>query len=251
MRQSPPIPSPEKAASPSHGSNGGSREAADAIAALEDAWTACADLFDTWSATRRASITTLEAELLFCLLGGFGVAYEHNRSAAEVLDPLKPFEPSRSDEELGAILFTELERPQFEPRRSDGALRRYRFPRRKAELIVSARQWLRQRPRLISSFAAAATGADRRAIMCTCPGVGPKTASWLLRNIGLGNDVAIIDTHLIRALRSAGRVNELKLPRDYALAESAFLAWCRELDASPAAFDLFVWEWQRGGLRVP
>ena len=30
--------------------------------------------------------------------------------------------------------------------------------------------------------------------------------------------------------------------------ETAFLDWCRELSAPPAAFDLFIWELQRGDL---
>jgi hypothetical protein len=38
------------------------------------------------------------------------------------------------------------------------------------------------------------------------------------------------------------------MPRDYEAVEQAFLMWCHELDAAPAAFDLFVWEWQRGTL---
>jgi thermostable 8-oxoguanine DNA glycosylase len=71
-----------------------------------------------------------------------------------------------------------------------------------------------------------------------------------LRNIGLGDDLAIVDVHLLRALRSAGRVPDVKLPRDYELAESAFLDWCSDLDAPPPAFDFFVWAWQRGTLQA-
>ena len=53
----------------------------------------------------------------------------------------------------------------------------------------------------------------------------------------------------MRALSEAGRVPEnMRMPRDYELVEDAFLEWCHELDASPAAFDLFVWHWQRGAL---
>lgn len=51
-------------------------------------------------------------------------------------------------------------------------------------------------------------------------------------------------------MQAAGRVTRLRLPRDYGAAERAFLDWCRDLGALPAAFDLFVWEWQRGSLQT-
>jgi thermostable 8-oxoguanine DNA glycosylase len=70
----------------------------------------------------------------------------------------------------------------------------------------------------------------------------------MLRNLGLAQELAILDVHLLRALTAAGRVAGARLPRDYDLVEAAFLDWCRELDAPPAGFDLFVWEWQRGSL---
>jgi len=31
---------------------------------------------------------------------------------------------------------------------------------------------------------------------------------------------------------------------NYDYVEARFSAWCGELGASPAAFDLFVWEWR-------
>jgi thermostable 8-oxoguanine DNA glycosylase len=78
--------------------------------------------------------------------------------------------------------------------------------------------------------------------------VGPKTASWVLRNVGLGNDLAILDVHILRALEQSGRIAEYRLPRDYAYAESVFLQWSEDIGAPPAAFDLFLWEFGRGDL---
>ncbi|MDO8473501.1 MAG: hypothetical protein Q7T05_06765 [Dehalococcoidia bacterium] len=40
------------------------------------------------------------------------------------------------------------------------------------------------------------------------------------------------------------------MPRDYEAVEDAFLKWCLELTAPPPAFDLFLWEWQRGTLAI-
>jgi N-glycosylase/DNA lyase len=89
---------------------------------------------------------------------------------------------------------------------------------------------------------------SRRQWLCHCPGVGPKTASWLLRNIGLGNGLAIIDVHLLRALQSTGRAGSAALPGGYDELEQAFLKWSDDLGAPPAVFDLFLWEYGRGDL---
>lgn len=89
---------------------------------------------------------------------------------------------------------------------------------------------------------------ERRRLLCECPGVGPKSASWVLRNVGLASQLAILDIHVTRALQAAGRIAGARLPRDYEIVEIAFLRWCRDLAAPPPAFDLFLWEWQRGSL---
>ena len=64
----------------------------------------------------------------------------------------------------------------------------------------------------------------------------------------MGDDLAILDVHVIRALKAAGRISHAQLPGDYEMVEEELLRWCRELNASPPAFDLFLWEWQRGSL---
>jgi thermostable 8-oxoguanine DNA glycosylase len=172
---------------------------------LEESWRTCADLFTSWARAQQPCEASLTRELLFCLLGGFGVSYEQNRSAAAVLETFSPFDSTLSDTQLRRALTAELTRPQFEPRRSDGNLRRYRYPVRKAELIVEARGWLRERADLLARLTELPDGAARREVLCGCPGVGPKTASWLLRNIGLGADVAIVDvTWNVRCRPQAG-----------------------------------------------
>lgn len=214
---------------------------------IEDAWAICADLFcDVTRASTDQSLELVEQELLFCLLGGFGVTYELCHSAACLVAELEPFSDRWSDEGLRTALVAVLESPKFEPRRRDGSLRRYRFPRRKAALIVEARGWLLRHSPLSERLRSIRGSQGRRELLCECSGIGPKSASWILRNVGWGDDLAILDIHVLRALADAGRIGEVQMPRDYELAEVAFLDWCRELDAPPAAFDLFVWEWQRG-----
>jgi N-glycosylase/DNA lyase len=191
------------------------------------------------------STSSIEDELLFCLLGGHGVTFELARSTAAVLKSVNIFGREWSPARLEAAIRTELETAQFNPPRQDGSLRRYRYPRRKARVIAQAAEWVNERRPLYERLGALDDEAARRNLLCECPGIGLKTASWLLRNVGLGQALAVIDIHVLRALAAAGRIKEARLPRDYYAVEQRFLAWCDELHAPPAAFDLMLWEWQR------
>ena len=217
---------------------------------VESAWRIVDDLY-VQAVQPPASVRSLEveSEMLFCLMGGFGITYEHGRSAAEVIWQLRPFSDEWEDDDLFEAVADALMQPQFQPAKADGTLRRYRFPLRKASTVVNARNWLHENRPLHQRLRLMGNCRERRTFLSDCPGIGLKTASWLLRNLGLGAELATIDVHVLRALSEAGRVPEsMQMPRDYELVEEAFLEWCHELDASPAAFDLFVWHWQRGTL---
>ena len=220
------------------------------VQSIERAWHVVGDLY--CQAACRSDIDEIyeiEDELLFCLLGGFGITFEHGRSAYVTIRQLRPFSSDWKDEQLFKTILSELMRSQFEPRRRDGSLRRYRFPKQKASVIVKARQWVRGQAPLDERLLRLGSPKDRRGLLSECPGMGFKSASWLLRNLGLGGELAIIDVHVLRALLDAKRIpDDIRIPKDYEMAEDAFLAWCEELDAPSAAFDLFVWHWQRGAL---
>lgn len=194
---------------------------------------------------RPAGETSLRRELIFCLLGGHGVTFELALSATDVILRLRPFDDGWTPDRLRPAIQRELSKPQFEPRRADGTFRRYRFPARKAQLIVDAVGWVDEQRDLHRGLAARTCERDRRSWLCQCPGIGLKTASWLLRNCGWAERLAILDVHLIRALQEAGVVTEPRLPRDYELIEVAYLAWADGLGACPSALDLFLWEVQR------
>jgi hypothetical protein len=190
-------------------------------------------------------------ELLFCLLGGHGVSYELSLSATDVLIRKGVFgDGDRRGDRLQRYVQDLLDRPWYQPRRCDGSGRRYRYPKRKAKLVRCADDWLREAVEggLLSALERIPDERRRREWLCECPGVGPKTASWILRNLGLGDCLAILDVHVLRALAETGRVVECRLPRDYEQAEAAFLAWSDELGAPAAAFDLFLWELGRGDI---
>ena len=220
---------------------------------IERAWRIVDDLYLT--AVQQPIVVEsveVETELLFCLMGGFGITYEHGQSAAKVIWQLRPFSEEWDDHDLFKALSDALMQPQFGPAKADGACRRYRFPLQKASTIVKVRNWLNCNGPLHQRLPEMGSCRERRRFLSGCPGMGLKTASWLLRNLGMGADLATIDIHVTRALSEAGRIPaNIRMPRDYEVVEDAFLGWCQELDASPAAFDLFVWHWQRGAFVDP
>lgn len=185
----------------------------------------------------------LRAELLFCLLGGHGIAYEHNLSVADRLWSYGLFRLPRPIAKR--TIEAQLRKPQFEPTRVDGGLRRYRFPKRKADLLYRAQHWLADSPSLASTLSATSDERERRRLLCECPGIGPKSASWLLRNCGYAERLAVLDIHVLRAMQACGRITSADLSRDYEQVESAYLTWCGEYDADPARFDLLVWDFSR------
>jgi len=210
----------------------------------KQAWELAARRYPPPAAAGAASDSKLRAELLFCLLGGHGISFEHNLSAAERLWAVEVLRPGNLDVPRAKIE-AELRRPQFEPRRRDGSLRRYRFPQRKAKLLADAQLWVAEFPSLAAALAEMSDERDRRDLLCQCPGLGQKSASWLLRNTGYAEQLAVLDVHVIRAMQDCGRLGDATLPRDYEEIEAAYLGWCAELEFDPSRFDLLIWDFSR------
>lgn len=210
----------------------------------EHAWALAAERYPSPAAGGPADETELRAELLFCLLGGHAISYEHNLSAADRLWNLGVLR-GEQPEPTRAAIERELRLPQFDPPRRDGRPRRYRFPTRKATLLVGAQRWLRELSSLGDTLAEIPDEPSRREFLCKCPGVGAKSASWLLRNTGYAERLAVLDVHVVRAMQACGRLSSAVLPRDYEDAEAAYLHWCAEFDFDPARFDLLVWDFSR------
>lgn len=168
-------------------------------------------------------------ELGACLLGGYGISSDMAAAAFERIRANGAFEsPTNwSAADLEALLsepFSDFARP-----------RRYRFPRQRAA-------------RLHAALSAAASGSPPdhpvalRDWLLRLPGVGPKTASWIVRNQTSSDAVAIIDIHIIRAGNAAGIFDaRWQANRDYALFEHAFLSWAGHAGLPASLLDACVW----------
>jgi N-glycosylase/DNA lyase len=175
----------------------------------------------------------LAEEVALCLLGGYGINEAMCTSAfwavrdAGLLDTTRP--PQASD--LEEVLRT--------PITVEGYARpvRYRFPAQRAERVAAAVEALARR-RVPSDLAP----RELRALLTTLKGVGPKTASWVVRNITRSDDIAIIDVHVRRAGVVAGIFDSAwALPRDYDKFEEAFCAWADFGGVRTADMDLCIW----------
>ncbi|UWU25845.1 hypothetical protein N2601_31135 (plasmid) [Rhizobium sp. CB3060] len=173
---------------------------------------------------------TLHEEVGFCLLGGFGVTAEMNHAFFEVLRDADVFEPG------AAIPASEIEAMLLTPTDVAGSIRRYRFPKQKAKRIEAAICKLERDPPPLSD------PVRFRDAILEIPGIGPKTASWIARNLLGTDDVAILDIHVIRAGKIIGLFDEkVRLPRDYFKMEKRFIELSRALDVKVSLLDAIIW----------
>jgi N-glycosylase/DNA lyase len=186
---------------------------------------------------------TFAEEVAACLLGGHGITYESNVAAYKALRSAGLL--SLNDRADSGQFVSVLSAPLAI---ADGRTIRYRFPNQKADRLEAA--FLRMAYEDPPSDPHMA-----REWLLTFPGIGLKTASWIVRNRYADADVAIIDVHVMRAGVRAGIFDASWTPaRDYLLIESAFLQWARLGEVSASDLDAVMWRDEatsaRAGRRV-
>ncbi|MGA1822746.1 MAG: N-glycosylase/DNA lyase [Thermoplasmatota archaeon] len=80
-------------------------------------------------------------------------------------------------------------------------------------------------------------------------GYGYKEASHFLRNIGLGEDLAILDRHILKNLARAGIIDSVPssiTPRKYLEMEMEMKRFSKELDIPLSHLDLVLWYREAG-----
>lgn len=174
--------------------------------------------------------SSLEEEVVACLLGGYGVTYELNvaafcavRDAGLISSNVAP---------TPELLVEQLTPPL--PLAS-GRTARYRFPNQKSARIASALSRMKREAAPDDPFAA-------RKWLLSFKGIGPKTASWIVRNRWPDAEVAIIDIHVWRAATECGVFDPSWNPtRNYWEMEAVFVEWARHGGVSAADLDATIW----------
>jgi thermostable 8-oxoguanine DNA glycosylase len=133
---------------------------------------------------------TFPEEIAACLLGGYGIPAEVGLQAFYKLKQRGLLEQATPESVIRGVLEEPLE---FRDRRI-----RYRFARQKSNYLSKALQKVFNEP------LPEIPPRQLRNWLIGLPGIGPKTASWIVRNWLGSNDVAIIDIHIYRAGVLAG-----------------------------------------------
>ncbi|MFC5507087.1 hypothetical protein [Bosea massiliensis] len=78
------------------------------------------------------------------------------------------------------------------------------------------------------------------------PGIGPKTASWVVRNYRDSDSVAVLDVHIVRAGQFLGLFSKGETPqRDYPSLESKFLRFAEAIRTPASLLDALMWQHMR------
>lgn len=173
---------------------------------------------------------SLEEEIGFCLLGGYGVTLE---VATAFFNKLK----RKGVFELNAN-FTEKQilNMLVEPANVNGRPHKYRFPNQRARRISLA---MKELPEIDFRTSEPAQFRDQ---VQSLEGVGPKTASWIARNWLDTDDIAILDIHVLRAGWAINLFQKTcRLPKDYLVLEERFIIFAEELQVRASVLDAVMW----------
>lgn len=172
---------------------------------------------------------SLEEELLACMLGGYGIPAEVGLAAYEELRQLLAKAPAALTDPARVLAALSA------PLQLDGRFVRYRFARQKAKYVAEA---FKELPSIDQNL----NDKSLRDRLTKLRGVGPKTASWVVRNLRQSDSVAILDIHILRAGRSLGIFDPaLTVERHYALLESAYLQFSHAIATPSSILDSVMW----------
>ncbi|MCX7001364.1 MAG: N-glycosylase/DNA lyase [Candidatus Sumerlaeota bacterium] len=133
-----------------------------------------------------------------------------------------------------------------------------RFHNNKSRYICAARRQFTEiltHLRADSAKALATAGKDcptpelRQWLAMHIKGLGYKEASHFLRNIGLGDRIAILDRHILRNLvrfHVIPRLPRTMTPKQYLIIEERMRQWARKIRIPLAHLDLLLWFKEKG-----
>ena len=176
---------------------------------------------------------TLEEEVVACLLGGHGIPAEVALAAFERLRSRGLLSCPCPDSDV-------LSKNLREPLIVAGRQITYRFWSQKANYISTALRTLDEQPAPHKSACAL------RAYLMRLPGIGPKIASWVVRNWLGSNEVAILDIHIVRAGQLMNLYSmEDRVEAHYFRMEQRFLDLASAIGAPPSDLDALIWSEMR------
>ena len=174
--------------------------------------------------------SSLLEEVIACILGGHGVKGEIGNMAFNAIKSsgLLDYNLPIKAKDIEIIL--------KQPMMQSGHITHYRFPHQKAKYIEKAINFIN------TEDPPNGNGQLTRNWLLQIPGVGLKTASWIVRNWLNADDIAIIDIHIHRAgvLMDLFSPNE-EITKNYLSMESRFIQLAEAIDIPTSVLDNIIW----------
>jgi len=205
-----------------------------------------------WATWKTLTEQDLWDNLYFCILSS-NVTYELAMSAFSHLanEGLLDVNWIITNKHPKEKIYSELSKPQFLPMKKDGSYRKYRFPKRRANNIVSTTYNMNELKISLKKILASHREETelRNYVRNNVCGFGLKQTTHYLRNIGYSQNLAIIDTHIIKFLNTVlfptHRFETNLTNNKYVEYEKIFRRICENLNLKISLFDVAVWKYMR------
>jgi thermostable 8-oxoguanine DNA glycosylase len=190
------------------------------------------------AANRHRMGQTFVEEMAACLLGGHGVPAEVGNAAFRRLKDEGLIREMCDDVDV-------LEKLLHEPLQIGNRRIRYRFWKQKARYLADAFRHVRMAELPLDD------AIELRNKLMLLRGIGPKTASWIVRNWMDCDSVAILDIHIVRAgmLMNLYRQGE-RVDTHYLQMEEKFVMLARKLTVPTSDLDALIWSMMRATPRL-
>jgi N-glycosylase/DNA lyase len=190
----------------------------------------------------------LTFELLICILGS-GVRYElslaYANAVQSILDQRISIKCVNSNllensiqDVLNAPTYSSLNNKTYS---------RYRYPKRAARYIAESLCNIYRKYGTIKNMTEVmATPSDlRRELISLCPGIGPKQSSHYVKNIGLTDNVAILDRHILNYLKLIDEIDicpkQVNRIENYEELERRFINRASKFNHAVSVVDQAMW----------
>ena len=186
-------------------------------------------------------------ELVGCILGS-RVPFDHAKSALDrlvQLDLINSQEIMKKPKSIEIKISKELSKPIFKPIKINGEGRKFRYPNIRANQICRCAISIYSNGHSFKNLLKTKSDRSARAWLSqNCPGVGQKQASLFLRNVSHSQQLAIIDTHVLKFMREKELIEKygnFNLKTQYSSLESTFIQYAKGVNINPGTLDLAIW----------
>ncbi len=124
-----------------------------------------------------------------------------------------------------------------------------RFNKNKSQYVVDARKLFTLGEQLVVKETLEQVDDKRSWLVHNVKGLGLKEASHFLRNVGFGDNIAILDRHILKNMVKYGVIQEIPkslTEKKYLEIEEKFIEFAKSQDIPPAHLDLVFWSEEAG-----